>query len=185
MERNRLGKQKIFCHCFLILILSIGLLSFIACTVNKIISTYPHDATPTESAYRKAVIHPFEADQDLIKNHPNAGVLCENATFHELLKIGAIPMIVKTASTSLREMDTIIVKVRLTSVSETKQIHGKTKTGPAKLTAQVRLIDASNGRTVHDKNISLADQSSIKSTGDAPELGKLIARYISQIVRSK
>lgn len=181
-----LKKQKMLCHCLFCVALGVCLICCISCGVKKSVTTDQGYAVPTDSAYRKAVIHHFEADQNLIKKHPNADVLCENATFQELLQIGTIPMIVKTASSSsLREPDTIILKVRLTYVLETKQLHGKMKTGPAIMTAQVRLIDASTGKTVHEKHIALADQPAIKSTEDPSELGKLIARHVSQVVQIK
>jgi len=179
-------KQKSFCRCLVFLPISLCLLSLTACGLNKIIPADHKDAAPTANAYRKAVIHSFEADQNLLNKHPNAAILCENATFQELLKIGTIPMIVKTASSSaLRESDTIIIKVRLTSAREIKQIPGKTKASPAFMTAHVRLIDASTGKTVHDQYVSLANQPSIKSTEEPSELGKLIALHVSRVIQSK
>jgi len=183
-------KNKKTLYSYLIfLMISVCLLSLISCGVKKT-ATFNQDQvsqndTLTENTYHKVIIQNFEADQNLVKRHPNAAVLCKEATFQELLKIGTMPVIVKTVSASLREVDTIIIKVHLTYPRETQQIRGQTKTGPAKMTAQLRLIDASNGKTVHEKNLSLADQPSIKTTSNASELGKLIARHVSKVVRSK
>lgn len=177
-------KQKSFFRCLIFLAISLCLISLSGCVVKKII-TDPEDKNLRTGAYRKAVIHQYEADQNLTQKHPHAAVLCENATFQELLRIGTIPMIVKTSSSaSLRESDTIVIKVRLTYIRETTQTRGKTKTGPAVMTAQVRLIDASTGTTVHDQYISIANQPSVKSTEDPSELGKLIAMHISRIIQN-
>jgi hypothetical protein len=181
--------QKALYPYLVFLMISVCLFSLISCGAKKTLTSDQDQAlqndTLTENTYRKVIIQNFEADQNLIKRHPNAAVLCKEATFQELLKIGTIPMIVKTVSASLRETNTIIIKVHLAYLSETQQIRGQTKTGPAKMTAQLRLIDASNGKAVHEKNLSLADQPSIKSTSNASELGKLIARHVSKVVRSK
>jgi hypothetical protein len=188
-EKTMLKNQKALYPYLVFLMISVCLFFLISCGGKKTLTSDQDQAsqndTLTENTYRKVIIQNFEADQNLIKRHPNAAVLCKEATFQELLKIGTIPMIVKTVSASLRETNTIIIKVHLAYLSETQQIRGQTKTGPAKMTAQLRLIDASNGKAVHEKNLSIADQPSIKSTSNASELGKLIARHVSKVVRSK
>jgi hypothetical protein len=62
---------------------------------------------------------------------------------------------------------------------------GATKTGSAKLTAHVRSINASTGKTVHEKNISLADQQAMSFPGDAPGPGRPITRHVRRVIRSK
>lgn len=142
----------------------------------------PHGAQLMDNTYRKVVISNFEADQDVIRTHPNAAILCQEAAFQELMKIGKIPMIVKTASTFTRETNTIIMKVNLRYRREKQQLQGKSKTGPEKITAQLRLIDASNGKTVHEYTISFSGKTSNKSGADIAELGKLIARHVSHVI---
>lgn len=188
-ERTMLKNQKALYSYLAFLMISVCLFSLISCSVKKTLTSDQDQASQndilTENTYRKVIVQNFEADQNLVKRHPNAAVLCKEATFQELLKIGTIPMIVKTASASLRETNTIIIKVHLAYISETQQIRGQTRTGPAKMTAQLRLIDASNGKAVHEKNLSLADQPSVKTTSNASELGKLIAQHVSKVVRIK
>lgn len=161
------------------------LLSLAGCGIKKIIKDQ-EDKNLTAGAYRKAVIHQYEADQSLTQRHPNAAALCENATFQELLRIGTVPMIVKTSSSaSLRESGTMIIKVLLTYRREIKQVRGKAKSGFAVMAAHVRLIDASTGKTVHEQYLSLADQPSIKSAEDPSELGKLIALHVRRVIQNQ
>ncbi|MEE9911227.1 MAG: hypothetical protein K4571_05840 [Deltaproteobacteria bacterium] len=183
-----LKKQKVISH-LLFLWIGICLLSCVSGGGKKTVAMdreqTPREALLKESIYRKAVIHHFLADENLSRKYPDAAALCENTAFHELLRIGSIPMIVKTASSSLQEADTIIVKVRLAFVREPRLDRDKAKAGLAKMTAMVRLIDASTGKTIHEKNISLTDQPAVSSTDQSSQLGIQIARHISQVVRSQ
>ena len=179
-------KQNTIYPYLVFLMISACLSASAACGVKNPVSPdqgqTPHGVQLMDNTYRKVVISNFEADQDLIRTYPNAAILCQEAAFQELMKIGTIPMIVKTASTFTREANTIIVKVHLLYRREKQQIQGKSKTGPEKITAQLRLIDASNGKTVHENNITFSGQTSNKSGADTSELGKLIARHVSHVI---
>ncbi|MCK7477567.1 MAG: hypothetical protein M0C28_08860 [Candidatus Moduliflexus flocculans] len=101
-----LKNQKALYPYLVFLMISVCLFSLISCGAKKTLTSDQDQAsqndTLTENTYRKVIIQNFEADQNLIKRHPNAAVLCKEATFQELLKIGTIPMIVKTVSASLQ-----------------------------------------------------------------------------------
>lgn len=186
---NKLKKQNTI-YPYLICLMIIACLSAsTACGGKNPVSPdqgqTPHGAQLMDNTYRKIVIHNFEADQDVIRTHPNTATLCQEAAFRELMKIGTIPMIVKTASTFTQETNTIIMKVHLRYRREKQQLQSKSKTVPEKITAQLRLIDASNGKTVHENNITLSGQTSNKSGADTSELGKLIARYVSHVMGGK
>ena len=177
-------------HLLSISLIVICLLSFSSCGRQKLTfipdqGKTPQKDSPTENVYRKIILHNFDVDNTLSQNHPTIGAFCESATLRELLNIGTAPMIVKTAPKSLREMDTIIVKVRLSSLRESQQIRGKTMASQEKMTAHVRLLDASTGKTIHEKEISLPGRTSGPSDADASELGLMIARHINRIVRSE
>lgn len=179
-------KFDIFFRCFIFAVVSACLFLATGCGINKIIPTDQKGKVPMASAYRKAVIHQFEADQALAQKNPHAAGLCENATFQELLQIGTFPIIVKTSSSaSLREAGTIVIKVRLAYIRETKQTRLKTKVVYEIMAAQVRLIDAATGETIHDQYVSLTDPPSTKASGNAAELGKWIARHINRVVENK
>jgi hypothetical protein len=165
--------------CFFV---TLFLFSSMSCGVRK--AAMPGEDEPLAATSRKLILHNFAVDQNLASVRPDAAVLCENAALQKLLEIGPVPIIAKSSSKLLKETDTIIVKARLTSVpGATDQVRGKTQTGRAKMTAHVRLIDASTGRMVGEKNIVLSENLSAASAATAAELGKLIARYVGQVVR--
>lgn len=178
-------KQSVFYLYLVFLIMIICSVSFMSCGKKQSViidqDNVPKKNIPRENTYRKIVIQNFEADNILIQNRPDALALCENATLSELLKISSVPMIVKTAPKSIKEMNTIVVKVYLTFLS----VRGKSQNIGNKITAQLRLIDASTGKTVHEKYISLADPSASASPGIYTELGKSVARHVEKFVRGR
>lgn len=179
--KNKL--QKIF-HCLILMSLCTCMLLAAGCSVKKTVSIGEREDLPPAGAFHKAVIHKFEADEDLARTHPRAAMLCENAAFEELLQTGYFTMIVKASSAaSVREQATVIVKVRLVYGDTLRQGSVKKKTPAEAIIAEVRLIDASTGKTFHDEYVAAADSKS--SVFNPAELGKLVARHICRTVEKK
>ncbi len=124
-------------------------------------------------------------------------MICENAAFEELLQTGYFTMIVKASSAaSVREQATVIVKVRLVYGDTLRQGSVKKKTPAEAIIAEVRLIDASTGKTFHDEYVDastgktfhdeyVAAADSKSSVFNPAELGKLVARHICRTVEKK
>jgi hypothetical protein len=176
--------QKIL-HCLILMSLCTCMLLATGCSVKKTVSIGEREDLPPAGAFHKAVIHKFEADEKLARRHPRAAMLCENAAFEELLQTGYFTMIVKASSVaSVREQATVIVKVRLAYWGDTLHQEGaKKKTVAEAIMAEVRLIDASTGKTFHDEYVAAADSKSCVS--NPAELGKLVARHICRTVGKK
>lgn len=154
------------------------------CSVKKTLTTLPDDRT--EGVFQKAVIHGFDADRDVAEAIPSAATLCENAAFEELLQIGSFAMIVKASSpASVREPATVIVKVRLTYSDTISRVRTKAKTGTQMIVAEVRLIDAANGKAFHSEFVPARGVRSSSLPGNPAELGKMIARHICQVVQNQ
>lgn len=166
------------------LLLCTCLLWTTSCSVKKTLTTLPDERT--EGAFQKAVIHGFDADRDVAEAIPSAAALCENAAIEELLQIGFFTMIVKASSpASVREPATVIVKVRLTYGDTINRGHTKAKTGTQNIAAEVRLIDAANGKTFHSEYVPADAAGSSSSAGNPARLGKLVARHICQVVQNR
>ena len=171
-------------RCVIPALLCICLLWAAGCTVRQILPTGADDRTT--GAFQKAVIHKFDADRDVDEAFPSAATLCENAAFEELLQIGFFPMIVKASSpASVREPATVIVKVRLTYRDAISHSRTKAKTGTQNIVAEVRLIDAANGKTFHSEYVPADDTGSSSLAGNPAGLGKLVARHICRVVHNQ
>jgi len=183
-SRTLKNNYKNLFRCVIPALLCICLLWAAGCTVRQILPTGADDRTT--GAFQKAVIHKFDADRDVDEAFPSAATLCENAAFEELLQIGFFPMIVKASSpASVREPATVIVKVRLTYRDAISQSRAKAKTGTQNIVAEVRLIDAANGKAFHSEFVPARGVRSSSLPGNPAELGKMIARHICQVVQNQ
>ena len=151
-----------------------------SCTGTRIVKYEDMDVRkegPLANAYHKLIIHDFESDNHLEKVSIHAVAACESATLNELLEIGAIHQIEKSKSRTLRQESTLILKVYLTV----------DVTSPKNLSADIRLIDATTGRSVRIKRLSTADRSTGKTRTNPSKalsvptaLGEMIAQYVSE-----
>jgi hypothetical protein len=172
-------------HPYLVFCIAFLFLSMLAsCSIKKIL---PPEGDKTRddisTAYRKIILNSFETQEGLSKSSPDIAAVCENAALQELLNISSAPMIVRAPSRSIKEEDTLIVRVRLAMTHVTLKTHSKTPLHKTKLTAWVRLIDASTGKTLSEENIFTADHTIIPDTDHPKHLGIAVARHIDKFIR--
>jgi hypothetical protein len=136
-----------------------------------------------EVSYRKIILNAFEAEESLSKSSPGIAAICENAVLQELLDIGTAPMIMKTSARLLKEENTLIVRVRLAMTHAAPKTSTKSLQQKTKLTAQVRLLDASTGKTLSEENIFATDSAKNAAAGNPKELGISVARHIDRFIR--
>lgn len=172
-------------HSYLVFCIAFLFLSMLAsCSIKKVLP--PEEDKTREDisvAYRKIILNSFETEEGLFKSSPDIAAICENAALHELLNIGTAPMIVKSSSRSVKEQDTLIVRVRLAMTRVTQKTHSITPSHKTRLTAWVRLIDASTGKALSEENIFTADHTIISDADRPTQLGISVARHIDKFIR--
>ncbi len=180
MQRLRSGQ-----HPYLVFLIAFLFLSLLAsCGVKKTLRQEgDKTADDVRVSYRKIILNSFETEEVLSKSSPGIAVVCENAALQELLDIGTAPMIVKTSSRSFKEEDALIVRVRLVMTRITLKTRSKTPQHITKLTAQVRLLNGSTGKTLSEENIFVTDQPKNTDAENPKELGISVARHIDKFIR--
>lgn len=130
------------------------------------------------ASYQKINLNHFDAEERLAASSPGIAAACEDAVLRELMKIGSAPMIFKSAG-SLKQDNTLIVRVRLFLTD------AKAQRQPSPLTAHVRLIDASTGKTVNEENIAAPAPPKTSAPGTPGELGIAVARHIDKFMQGQ
>ena len=149
---------------------------------------------PLKHTYKKIIIQKFEVDQNLEKDYPGATATCESTAMNELLKRSSIPKIEKVRSNLSREAGALIVKTRITTlkiVSNHPPAWSGAFAGSSEMAVDLKLVDAATGQTLREKNLSTANNAYAASwTGGSSDrtlpsdMGKIIARYIADVVNS-
>jgi hypothetical protein len=150
--------------------------------------------TPIGKKYRKIIFQKFEIDPDLEKDYPEATEACESTAMNELLRKSSITTIQKARVSASREGDTLIIRTTVTTLrmfSGTARTLDGTFTGNSEMAVELQLVDAASRRIVREKAISTASNAYIASTNTGSDrslpydLGKMIAEYIAEVVRSQ
>lgn len=148
-----------------------------------------------EKKYQKIIIQKFEIDPQLEKDYADAIIACESTLINELLRKSSMLQIKKTRFGSSREAGALIIKTRVSTlriINSSASGKGVVFAGGSEMAVDLKLIDAATGKTVREKNLSIANNASAaRGTGDSSDrtlpydLGRMIAEYITEVVSSK
>jgi hypothetical protein len=175
------------------------LIFMISCGSYKSIQSIGESAIkkdpPLEKKYQKIIIQKFETDPHREKDYPDVIIACESTAINELLRKSSILQIEKTRFSSSHEIGAVIIKTRVNTLriiginasSRSGQLAGNSE-----MAVDLKFIDAATGQTIREKHLSTANNAhaphemETNSDRNLPyNLGKIIAEYIIEVVRSE
>jgi len=145
---------------------------------------------PLTKKYDKIVFQKFEYDPKIEADYPGAVAECENSALTAVKSKKIFNSIAK-GTAGAKKTGVLLVRTKVTNlriVSSTARMWGGAFAGSSDMSMEMKLIDASTGQVVREKQLSTANNpwgaawtagSSDKTLPS--DLGKMVAEYIAAI----
>ncbi|OPY83861.1 MAG: hypothetical protein A4E71_02838 [Smithella sp. PtaU1.Bin162] len=145
---------------------------------------------PLSKKYDKIVFQKFEYDPKIEADYPGAVAECENSAL-AAVKSKKIFNSVAKGTAGAKKAGVLLVRAKVTNlriVSSTARMWGGAFAGSSDMSLEMKLIDASTGQVVREKQLSTANNpwgaawTAGSSDKTLPaDLGKMVAEYIAAI----